>query len=107
VTRGWIGIEAQELTPELAESFGLPPSQGGALIAGVLSGGPADRAGLRPGDVLVQVGDKPVKDPNGMLNLVTALAPGKPARLKIRRASRETEVTVVVGRRPPAQRRPG
>jgi serine protease DegQ len=52
VTRGWIGVEAQEITDELAESFGLPDTEG-ALIAGVVRSSPADRAGIRPGDVLL------------------------------------------------------
>ena len=54
-SRGWIGIEAQEITPEIAESFGLPGTDG-ALIAGVLRGSPADSGGLRPGDILLAVG---------------------------------------------------
>jgi serine protease DegQ len=57
VTRGWVGIEVQDITPEIAESFGLKNTDG-ALIAGVLRGGPADRAGIRPGDVLVAVDGK-------------------------------------------------
>src|SRR3989338_5113680 len=61
VTRGWVGIEVQEITPELAESFKLSGTEG-ALIAGVMRGSPADKAGIRPGDILIQVGGKPVKD---------------------------------------------
>ena len=63
VTRGWIGVEVQEITPALAESFKLG-AQRGALIAGVLRGGPADKAGVKPGDVLVEVQGKPVADPD-------------------------------------------
>ncbi|MFX5825127.1 PDZ domain-containing protein, partial [Acinetobacter baumannii] len=58
VVRGWIGVEPQDITPELAESFGLGKKTG-AIIAGVLKGGPADRAGMRPGDILVSIDDKP------------------------------------------------
>ena len=72
VTRGWIGVEAQEITPDLAESFGLPDTEG-ALIAGVVRGSPADAAGIRPGDVLLSVSSKPVKDPQVMLDLIAAL----------------------------------
>jgi serine protease DegQ len=61
VTRGWIGVEAQEITLELAESFGLPGTEG-SLIAGVVRGSPADTAGIRPGDVLLSVNGKTVKD---------------------------------------------
>ncbi|MCC6474642.1 MAG: PDZ domain-containing protein, partial [Burkholderiales bacterium] len=107
VTRGWIGVEAQELTPDLAESFGLPADRGGALIAGVVRGGPAGAAGLRPGDILTRVEDRPVRDPAAMLNLVTALTPGKPARITVLREKKELQITVMVGKRPPAARRPG
>lgn len=105
VTRGWIGVEAQEITPEIAESFRLT-STNGVLIAGVLRGGPADRAGLQPGDVLTAIEGKPVKDPNAMLNLVAALVPGKRAAIQLRRDSKELEIKVAVGKRPAAQRRP-
>jgi Do/DeqQ family serine protease len=103
VTRGWIGVEAQEITPELAESFKLPAG-GGAIIAGVLRGSPADRAGIRPGDVLVAVGGKPVKDPQSMLELIAGLTPGSATPFKLRRETKELEVAVNIGKRPPMQR---
>src|SRR2546425_13083753 len=62
VTRGWIGVEVQEITPPVAESFKLAGTRG-ALIAGGLRGGPADKAGIKPGDVLLEVQGKPVADP--------------------------------------------
>ncbi len=103
VTRGWIGVEAQEITPELAESFRLPNSEG-AIIAGVMRGSPADRAGIRPGDVLVAVGGKPVKDPQGMLELIAGLTPGSTVPFRLRRESREVDLTVNIGKRPPMPR---
>ena len=103
VTRGWIGVEAQEITPELAESFKLPATEG-AIIAGVLRGSPADRAGIRPGDVLVAVGGKPVKDPQGMLELIAGLTPGTTAPFRLRREAKELDVAVNIGKRPPMQR---
>ena len=103
VTRGWIGVEAQEITPELAESFKLPATEG-AIIAGVLRGSPADRAGIRPGDVLVAVGGKPVKDPQGMLELIAGLTPGTSAPFRLRREAKELDVAVNIGKRPPMQR---
>ena len=103
VTRGWIGVEAQEITPELAESFKLPVVSG-TLIAGVMRGGPADKGGVRPGDVLLQVEGKAVTDPQSMLTLVAALVPGKLAKLKIRRDTKNLDVQVEVGKRPNAQR---
>jgi serine protease DegQ len=98
VTRGWIGVEAQEMTPELAHSSAA--SRSGVLIAGVLRGGPADKAGFRPGDVLVAIDGKPVKDPNSMLNLVAALVPGKTAAVRLRRNEKDLDLAVEVGRRP-------
>jgi Do/DeqQ family serine protease len=104
VTRGWIGVELQQVTPALAESFSLGDTRG-VLIAGVLRGGPSDKAGVKPGDVLTAVNDTPVADPQGMLNLVAALQPGSSARLKLRRQSQALELSVSVGRRPKPQLR--
>ena len=99
VTRGWVGVEIQDITPELAESFGLKNASG-ALIAGVLRNSPADRAGIRPGDVLVTVGERSVADPRAMLDLVAALPPGRTARFRVQRGSEELDIDVEVGRRP-------
>ncbi|NWG86672.1 MAG: Do family serine endopeptidase [Hydrogenophilaceae bacterium] len=99
VTRGWIGIEVQDITPEVAESFALQSTQG-ALIAGVLRGGPADRAGIRPGDALVKVNGKPVTDSTTLLGLIAALAPGESAVLEIRRQQQALQLTVRAEKRP-------
>ncbi|HEX5675660.1 MAG TPA: Do family serine endopeptidase [Azonexus sp.] len=99
VTRGWVGVEAQEITPELAESFGLPDSEG-ALIAGVVRGSPADAAGIRPGDVLLTVGGKPVKDPQEMLDLIAALKPDERSAFRLRRDKNVVETQVKIGKRP-------
>ncbi len=104
VTRGWIGVELQEITPALAESFKLPDARG-AIIAGVLRGGPADKAGVKPGDVLTAINGAPVSDPQSMLNLVAALEPGSGAKMNIRRQAQALEVSVTVGRRPKPQPR--
>jgi len=100
VTRGWIGVEAREITSDSDVS----PANG-VYIERVLAGGPAERAGLKPGDILVSIEGKPVKDPNSMLNLVAALVPGKPASIKLRRANKDIDVQVAVGKRPTQQRR--
>ena len=99
VVRGWIGVETQEITPELASSFGLT-RQSGAIIAGVVRHGPADKGGIKPGDILLTVDGKPVTDTNGMLNLIAQLKPGEKAKMKVLRKSRETTLDVTVGKRP-------
>src|SRR5258706_16019402 len=106
VTGGWIGVEVQEITPPIAESFKLGATRG-ALIAGVLRGGPADKAGVKPGDVLTEVEGRPVVDPTSMLNLIAALAPGRPAKMKLKRAGQDVDATITVGRRPKPQARSG
>jgi serine protease DegQ len=99
VVRGWIGIESQDITPDLADSFGLA-RQNGAMIAGVVRGGPAEKAGIRPGDILLKVEDKPVGNTNDMLNLIAQLKPGVRAHVTVVRKNRESTVDVTVGRRP-------
>ena len=99
VTRGWIGVEVQDMTPELAESFGVKPDQG-ALIAGVMRGGPADQAGIRPGDVLIAVAGKRITDPQTMLEQVAAQIPGQKVPLRVRREGRELEASVTIAKRP-------
>jgi serine protease DegQ len=99
VTRGWIGVEVQDITPELAESFKLANTHG-VLIAGIVRGGPADKAGVKPGDILVEVDGKPIIDSSAMLNLVAAAQPGKPATLKLIRNGSPQTVKVTVGKRP-------
>jgi serine protease DegQ len=103
VIRGWIGVEPQDITPELAESFGLGQNSG-AIIAGVLKGGPADRAGMRPGDILISVEGKPVKDTTDMLNLIAQLVPGNRAKMIVLRKSQQTVLDVTVGKRPHIRR---
>jgi len=102
VTRGWIGIEAQDITPELAESFKLKTARG-SLIAGILRNSPADRAGLKPGDILLEINGREVTDSSTMLNLISALKPEKPATLKIMRDQNEMNIAITVGKRPRPQ----
>jgi len=99
VTRGWIGVEVQDVTPELAESFKLKNIKG-VLIAGVVRPGPADKAGVKPGDILLEVDGKPVPDSSAMLNVVAAIEPAKMATLKLVRNGNEFTVKLTVGKRP-------
>jgi Do/DeqQ family serine protease len=105
VTRGWIGVELGPVTPALAESFNLGTADG-AIIKGVLNGGPADKAGAKPGDVLVAIEGKPIADPQSVLNAVTIIAPGSAAKMKIKRKGQDMELAVTVGRRPKPPARP-
>jgi len=104
VTRGFIGIEAQELAPDLAESMKLP-GRAGVQIAGLIPGGPAAQAGVKVGDVLVAIDGRPVTDSRLMLDIAAALMPGAKATLRLRRGDRELDVQIVVGTRPKQARR--
>lgn len=107
VTRGWIGVEPQDLNPELAATFGLDPAAaakaGGVIITGVLQNGPAAQAGIRPGDVITAVNGKPVRNVSQLLTAVAALKPGTPAPLTVLRKASQSEVAVTPGTR----QRPG
>ena len=103
VTRGWIGVEAQEITAELAETFGLSDPDG-ALIAGVQRGSPADLGGVRPGDILLSVNGKPVKDPQTMLDLIASQKPGETVPFKLRRQKTLVDANIRIGKRPAMRR---
>jgi serine protease DegQ len=98
VRRGWIGVEPREITPELAESLALPVKTG-VLVAGVLQNGPAAKAGLRPGDVLVQVSGRPVRTASDLFAAVAALEPGSTAALVVQRGGQTLTLRVQVGDR--------
>jgi serine protease DegQ len=104
VTRGFVGIEAQELAPDVAASLKLPGGTG-VQIAGLVPGGPAAQAGAKVGDVLVAINGRPVADARLMLDIAAALVPGTKASLRLRRGDRELDVQIVVGTRPKQARR--
>ena len=99
VTRGWIGVAVQEITPELAESFKLRKIQG-VLISEVVRGGPADQAKIKAGDILLAVDSKTLIDSTTMLDTIAALQPGKAVALKLLRNQKEVTVQVKIGKRP-------
>ncbi|MEX3959896.1 serine protease DegQ [Trinickia symbiotica] len=99
VTRGWIGVEPQDVTPAIAESFGL--EQKGTIVAGVLQGGPADKAGIKPGDVLLNVNGQDITDTTRLLNVIAQIKPGTDAKIRLKRKNKEMEVKVTIGKRPP------
>ncbi len=110
VVRGWIGVEPQELTAELAETFNLKSSGGnlqGVIITGVLQNGPAAKAGIQPGDVITQVLGKPVTNVAELLAQVAAIKPGTASAFSIRRADKSIEMQVTPAPRPkrPVQQR--
>jgi serine protease DegQ len=110
VTRGWIGVEPQELTQELAETFNLKSTNGklqGVIITGVLQGGPAAKAGIQPGDVITQVVGKTVMSVPELLANVAALKPGSANKFSVRRADKSLELQVTPAPRPkrPVQER--
>ncbi|WP_077003163.1 S1C family serine protease [Variovorax sp. KK3] len=108
VTRGWIGVEPNDLSPELAETFGVKASKG-VIITGVLQNGPAARAGVRPGDVITGVGEKSIGNTQELLTSVAGLKPGTSARFALQRGSDKMELDVTPGLRPrsPVRRAPG
>ena len=104
VKRGWIGVVPRDLTLELAESLSLPVKSG-VLITGVLQDGPAARGGIQPGDVVLRVGDKPVRNTGELMSAVAALPPDHVAKLGLQRGARALDVKVQVGQRTPPNAR--
>jgi serine protease DegS len=100
VIRGWLGITGQDLTPALAESLGIQFREG-ILVSGVLEGGPADQAGLKPGDVIAMIDRRPIGSSPEMLKSIAAKAPGSPLSIALYRDDRELEQIAIVGERPP------
>ncbi len=103
VQRGWLGVEQRDLSPEFVEAFKLPIRHG-ALITGVLQDGPASRAGLRPGDVVLRVDQHPVEDSTQLLAAVATLKPGLPIALSVQRGGQTLTLQVTPGQRPQPRR---
>ncbi|MFT3778127.1 MAG: trypsin-like peptidase domain-containing protein [Ottowia sp.] len=99
VVRGWIGVEAGELTPELVQTFGIKAAEG-AIVTGVFNGGPAASAGIRPGDVITQVGGQPVRTVSELLTRIAALAPGEAAPFALDRRGEPVQTSVTPAQRP-------
>ncbi|WP_375592059.1 Do family serine endopeptidase [Chitiniphilus eburneus] len=99
VVRGWLGVEPQDVTAELASSFKLKEARG-ALVAGVVRGSPADKGGLKPGDIVLAIGGQDVGNTLTMLNLIAALQPDQQVDVRLFRDGREITVPVKIGKRP-------
>jgi serine protease DegS len=100
VIRGWLGISGQNLTPALAESLGIE-FRDGILVSGVLEDGPGDRAGLKPGDLIIEIDRGPITSEQQLLRAIAGKAPGSPLSLTIERDGAEQTQVAVVGERPP------
>ena len=103
VTRGWIGVEPNELSPELAETFGVQAHQG-VIITGVLQAGPAAQAGMLPGDVITAVQAQSVRNVAEMMTAVAALVPGQAAAFTVQRGAQTLALEIVPSTRPVPQR---
>lgn len=99
VVRGWIGVEPRDITPELADNLGLPKKDG-VIIAAVLKNGPADKSGIRPGDILISIAGKPITNMAEMFNLIAQLQPGTQTDMIVFRDNKEVKLNVGVGKRP-------
>ncbi|MHB1667155.1 MAG: S1C family serine protease [Thiomonas sp.] len=99
VVRGWIGVEPQDISPQLAQALSLPVADG-VIVAAVLRHGPADRAGMRAGDVVLDVAGQAVRNTGQLLNAVAALKPGSATAVRILRQGHEQQLRVKIGTRP-------
>jgi serine protease DegS len=99
VIRGWLGVAIQNLTPELARSFGLESVQG-VIVSNVVLNGPADRAGITRGDIITHIDGQPVHDVRQALDLISRIRPGNKARLRLIREGKPLEIEVTVMQRP-------
>lgn len=102
VTRGWLGIEPQDLTDDTSDGSDLGRDEG-VIIASVLRNGPAARGGLRVGDIVLTIGGKQVHDSIGLLNQIAPLEPGSQVVLGVLRDGKQAKATVKVGKRPATQ----
>ncbi|MBC7780768.1 MAG: trypsin-like peptidase domain-containing protein, partial [Proteobacteria bacterium] len=103
VTRGWLGVETQDLNAKLVESFGLSGTSG-ALVSALVRGGPAEDGGVRPGDVLIAIEGKPIANSSALLNSIAALKPGSIAAVTLLRERKEVKLSVKIGTRPTRKR---
>ncbi len=103
VVRGWLGIEIQEMTLELAESFGVN-GLNSLLVAGIFRNSPAHTAGLQPGDILIRLDGQPIRDSRSAMNQIAHTKPGVQLTLTVLRNAKEQDLVVTIGYRPPSQR---
>ena len=103
VTRGWFGVEVADITPELAESLGLKGTEG-AIIGAIERGSPAERSGMRLGDVIVAVNGKSVANSTATLNAIAGVTPGMSIPVRVMRRNQALSLDIMVGKRKPRPR---
>jgi serine protease Do len=99
VVRGWLGVSIQEVTADLAEEFGVKDLKG-ALVSGVIKGSPAEKAGIRQGDVILEYNGKLVEDTGHLRNMVSQTAVGTTVKVRVLRRKKEIEADVVIAELP-------
>ncbi|MCU0937381.1 MAG: PDZ domain-containing protein, partial [Gammaproteobacteria bacterium] len=102
IARGWLGVQIQSVSEDLAQGFGVPEGKG-ALVAAVTPDSPAAKAGVKPGDLIVSMDGKALKDFKALPKLVAATEPGKRATLEVVREGKPRELTVTVGQTPDSE----
>ena len=95
VVRGWIGLSIQTVTPDLAKSFGLKETKG-ALVGGIVKGGPAEKGGIKTGDIIISFDGKNIKTANDLPRIVAETAVGKSANVTLIRENKELQVPIRV-----------
>lgn len=103
VTRGWLGISMRDMNPETAQAFDLP-NVPGTLVVGVLRDGPADRAGIQPGDILTAINGKALPDSSALLTQIAQFAPGTQVLVSVIHNRSERKITATIAKRPPLPR---
>ena len=103
VTRGWFGVDVADISSDLAESLGLKGTRG-AIVGAIERGSPAEKAGLRLGDIITTINGRTIPDTSTALNSIAEVPPGKSVPVKVIRRNQEVTLDVLVGKRRPRPR---